>query len=160
MKSRRFSRSGGFALAEIAIAIGITAFALVGIMSMLSIGMTSSRESTQDTVIATMATAVISQLRATNSSTTNFDSLTGSRSFYFDANGGGWTTMGPGSSSSAFGGSNASSIYQCQVDFLDSFAATTASTNVKMARLTFTWPVQAPLNKRSTNIIHATLTPY
>lgn len=148
------SRPRGFALVEIAIAIGIMAFALVGILSLLSVGMKTGRESTDDTVIATMATAVISQLRATNPSSATLASLA-TTNFYFDGNGGGWT-----SAAGSFGASNAASHYECRVEFTNTFTNTTASTNVRMARLTFTYPLAAPATNRQSNIVHASLAPY
>jgi uncharacterized protein (TIGR02598 family) len=144
----------GFALVEIAIAIGIMAFALVAILSLLSVGLKAGRDATDDTVITTMATAVIGQLRATNRSVAQLTALNGTATnYYFDSSGGGWTT-------NDFGASNASSLYECKVEFTNSFSNTTASSNVILARLMFAWPVQAAPSNRSTKIIHATLTSY
>ncbi len=140
----------GFALVEIVIAMGVVTFTLVAIIGMLSVGMKSSRESTEDTLIANMATAVLNNLRTTNS----YSNLTlpASNEVYFDSMGR-WDTNG-----SVFGASNSKSLYRCTY-VLDNTNATTGGTNLIMARLIFTWPVQAA-KAPNTNILHATLTPY
>jgi hypothetical protein len=52
-----------FALVEIVLALGVAAFALVAVMGLLSVGMGSSKNSTDDTVLVTMANGMIGDLR-------------------------------------------------------------------------------------------------
>jgi type II secretory pathway pseudopilin PulG len=51
-----------FAMVEIVLALGVAAFALVAILGLLSVGMGSSKESTNDTVLVTMANQLLSDL--------------------------------------------------------------------------------------------------
>ncbi len=56
-------KSSAFTLVEVVLALGITAFALASILVLLSIGVGSSKGSTDDTVLTTMANGVINDLR-------------------------------------------------------------------------------------------------
>jgi uncharacterized protein (TIGR02598 family) len=52
-----------FTLIEIAIALGIVSFAVVGLIGVLSVSFDTSRASNQDTIIASMARQVSAELR-------------------------------------------------------------------------------------------------
>src|SRR5271155_1091560 len=58
--------TAGFSLVEVVLAIGIIAFALVSIISLMSLGLQSSKSSTDDTNIALMTQSVISLLRTSS----------------------------------------------------------------------------------------------
>ena len=60
---RRSRRVSAFSLVEIALAVGIVAFALTAIMGLLASGMGSGKASTDDTIVATMTKAIVSDLR-------------------------------------------------------------------------------------------------
>jgi len=142
-----------FALVEIVIAMGVVTFTLVAILGMLSVGMRSSRESTEDTLVANMATTVLNNLRATNQFT-NFSDAASLQvpDIFFDAMGR-WNISDAG----VVGGSNSQSLYRCKVNFVTN--DTPGGENLAMVNLEFTWPVQAA-KPPNTNVIHATLAPY
>ena len=62
----------GFSLAEVTIALGIAAFCLITVFGLLSAGLTSNMNSTEQTCAAAIATAISADLRAApvSSSTT------------------------------------------------------------------------------------------
>jgi len=60
----RSGKISAFSLVEIAIAIGICSISLTAVMGLLSVSLGSSRESADDTIVATMADDVINDLRS------------------------------------------------------------------------------------------------
>jgi|GEM_PF-2642621 len=61
---RSLRRISAFTLVEVAIALGIGGFALTALIGLLSVGLSSSAASLNDTLISTMANSVISEMRA------------------------------------------------------------------------------------------------
>ena len=61
---RRAGGTSGFSLVEVALALGVVAFALVAIVGLMSISMKSGKDSMDDTLLSAMTTAAISGLRA------------------------------------------------------------------------------------------------
>ncbi len=57
------SRPAGFTLVEIALAVGIFAFAIVAIMALFPVGLKSASESRIQTIVAQIARTVLSDLR-------------------------------------------------------------------------------------------------
>lgn len=60
---RQNSREQGFSLAELAAAIGIAGFCLISILGLLPIGLQSSKNSSEQTAVAGVATLVAADLR-------------------------------------------------------------------------------------------------
>ncbi len=56
--------AGAFSLIEVAIAIGVFAFAIVGILALFPVAMQSARESRDETIVVNIARMVMSELRA------------------------------------------------------------------------------------------------
>lgn len=72
--------AAAFSLLEVTLALGLAAFALTTILSMLPAGMDSLRRSMNDTASARIATSVASRIRSG-------ESLPASGLYYFDAQG-------------------------------------------------------------------------
>src|SRR5438067_2326768 len=61
-----FRNKNGFSLVEVTIALGIGAFCLIAIFGLLPVGLTSNRNSVEQTKAAGVATAVFTDLRTPN----------------------------------------------------------------------------------------------
>ena len=57
--------AGGFSLIEVALALGVAAFALVAILGLIPIGLNSNKASIEQTEAAALAAGVVADLRAT-----------------------------------------------------------------------------------------------
>ena len=77
-------QDSGFSLVEVVIAIGIFAFAVVGIVYLLGSGLSSSRDSAKDSSIAAALRSVDSTMRTISSGTLAGTVTTSGTSFYFD----------------------------------------------------------------------------
>lgn len=80
------ARLRGFSLVEIALALGIIAFAIVGLIGLVAVSFDSGRASDEDTLVASMARQIVAELRAVP-----FDNLASSgvggnqsQTYYFD----------------------------------------------------------------------------
>jgi uncharacterized protein (TIGR02598 family) len=142
----RGSVRGGFSLIEVVIAIGVMAFAMTAMIALLSVGMTSSRDSTSDTTLGDMATFMLNNMRATNAATNWVDGTTTTN--YFDESGG-YLTDSP-----------TNAFYRCQ-STLSRSAATNSNYGNQLweVSLIFTWPPPFSSTNNS-NVVHATLTQY
>ncbi len=177
-----------FALVEIVIALGIAAFAITAILGLLSVGILSSKDSTEDTVIANMAGTVLNDMRTR--SFTDFVTVTPATGeiivkpqqdvpdIFFDA-GGRWfvkvsgTTSTPLTLSEALAQDPANPpIYQCKRTFrtLDSTKPDSGiiskpptpipyDQKLLQVTLTFSWPAIAAKPTKS-NVVQATLVQY
>jgi uncharacterized protein (TIGR02598 family) len=61
----KLNHQRAFTLVEVVLAVGTTSVAVISLMGMLCLGVTSNRESGQDTTIAGMSTQVLSEMRST-----------------------------------------------------------------------------------------------
>ena len=61
----RMRKESAFSLVEVALALGVAAFALVAVFGLLPLGVTSNQNSVEQTVAAGVATALVADLRAT-----------------------------------------------------------------------------------------------
>lgn len=71
MKEER-SQERGFSLVEVVIAIGLVTFCLVALMALFSVGFSTSREATADTVLAGLYAQIASDPQA-ETNTNNYD---------------------------------------------------------------------------------------
>jgi uncharacterized protein (TIGR02598 family) len=84
-RSKNSSRqSGGFSLIEIVIAIGLAAFAIVGLIGLMPQGLTTLKQSRSDSLRAEILKSVANTAKQTDFSL--ISSLNGTN-FYFDADG-------------------------------------------------------------------------
>ena len=63
--NKRSKASAGFSLVEVAIALAVASFCLITISGLLSVGLSTSQTSSQETVMANIASEVAADLRAT-----------------------------------------------------------------------------------------------
>lgn len=84
MKRRRSRNSGGFSLIEIVIAIGLAAFALVGLIGLMPQGLITLKQSRSDSLRAEILKSVANTANQTDFSL--MSSLNGTN-FYFDGDG-------------------------------------------------------------------------
>jgi uncharacterized protein (TIGR02598 family) len=82
MKQAR--RSAGFSLVEVVLAVGVAAFVLVAITGLLSVSLNSARESATDTLIVSMASRALSDLRSQPFTNLNPSLGATSNRLYFD----------------------------------------------------------------------------
>ena len=119
---RATRRRTGFSLVEVVLAIGVVAFGIVALLGMLTLSTGLSRNSDQDTMLATMSRQVTSELR-----NTAFASLPPTGTIlYFDADGTKLT-------------SNKGAIYQCQINLTadTSYKSSDSTQNLYQVRLVF-----------------------
>ncbi len=156
-------KTSAFSLIEIALAMGIASFALTAMMGLLSVSLGSSKASTDDTVLATMANNVIGDLRRQSfDAAKNYIQGANSPVAFFDVGGkrlrDETTGMDMDSSSALANGA----IYKCtqaaQPD-QKTLAADGTTANMLRTKLIFVWPASAaaPPNRR---VVHASLARY
>lgn len=168
-----------FSLIEVVVAIGIVAFALVSIISLMSLGLQSSKDSTDDTNVALMTQTVISDLRTLGYS--NVTSITGASSssppnttlaFFFDASGapshdGAGNVIWSGTASTT-GTNNVGSavpvpVYMCTVTNKTpspSAQPVPFPPNFIWLRLDFSWPFVAPAANQQHKYVYTSLAQY
>lgn len=135
MKARSLCRA--FSLTEIVIALGILSFALVAIIGLLNVGLRSSNDAHIDTVKAATVRSILSSLRTNQPA-----SYAGETRWYkFDG--------------STNGGST-DAYFECVIT---TNAPPSAISAQRMAgvRLEFRYPVSAPAEFRTTNVLHASI---
>lgn len=127
-KRMREYHSSGFTLVEVTLALGLAAFCLLAVFGLLPTGINCNRASVEQTAAASLARAIVADLRATPQNSTNspqyaipFPST--SASFYFAEDG----TAG-----------TASPRYLATITINP--AAPTAFANIRI-----TWPASAPV---------------
>lgn len=144
----RFRTTGGFSLVEVVLAIGVLSFAVIALMGLFSVGMTTDRRSTETTLVASMASQVMSDLRWHHQMT---NPVLPTR-YQFDAYG-------------QLCGAGVNPVYECAVsvtngctDFDTGVLSVMPelSMNLQKVILSFTWPAGSPA---ATNTVYATLPP-
>lgn len=95
------NKQSAFSLVEVAMSLGITAFAMVAILGLVPIGVNSSQSAINQTAVANIATAIAADLRTTgktDAATPRLGiSLSGSSTYYFDESGGAARSLMPNS---------------------------------------------------------------
>lgn len=171
---RPASENDAFALAETMIALGVAAFCLTALLGLLSVALAQEKESLDDTVLASITSQVVADLRRQN-----FSSLTGTSDvepgqvpvksdapalLYFDT-GGKRLLDENGIDMDRAGALAAGAVYQCTETMQGDANTLTAAKGGKRSiallniELKFEWPAQAPAppNQR---IIHAAIARY
>jgi len=144
-----------FSLIEVVIALGVITFAITAITGLLSVALKSSRASTDETLVASFAGDIMSDLRR-RQFTSAWNSLQAGSNVFFD--GSGHPINEVGAAISAETARSQGAVYQCAISAVPDTnkTATTGAENMGLLTLDFTWPVGStvPLNRR---IIHASL---
>jgi uncharacterized protein (TIGR02598 family) len=123
-----------FSLVEVTFAIGVAAFCLIAVFGLVPVGVQTNRNATSQTTATNIVAGVVSDLRATPTTTTTsvqYQITFGTaKTLYFDGAGQASTTLG------------ANSRYRLVVSF------PTSPTGLRYADLRVTWP--APVDPATT----------
>lgn len=145
----RTSGTLAFTLVEIVIAIGIMSFAILAIISLFSVGLQSSRESSEDTHLALMTLYVNAWSRsqvftnlATASNNISADPLP---TFFFNAAG----EVARNANGEPVPTAAVDSHYACTITWQTS----SVSTNLIFLQYRFDWPLAAPATGRQRRVI-------
>ena len=123
--------TGAFSLVEVTLALGIAAFCLIAVIGIIPVGVQTNRNATSQTAATNIITAVVSDLRATPTTTDTSSQFTitfgtsGTQIRYFD--GSGTASQSP----------NADSRYRLDITW------NSAPTGLRFADLKVTWPAAA-----------------
>ena len=133
--------STAFSLIEVTLAIGLTAFVLVALFGLMTVGINSSKASHEDTVIAFAARYVLSDLtqKTYPPSGTNY---------FFDYQG---------------KAGQADAYYRCDVVIVPNpvpFRWAVKNTNAVGVKMTFTWPAQSRTKNNNAKIFWSSLSAY
>ncbi len=171
--SPKTSGSQGFSLVEVALALGIAAFALVSILGLLNVAVGTDGDAGRDTTFASMSSHVMNELRSvpfdalwTTDPESNRDATTPSGPpadtvFYF-------TSEGTPASAADLSDSQKSLtvVYRCTVKKTpDTFTQSvgTATYNQLKLQLVFNWPAtgtSAITDKTRTKIVYGSIARY
>jgi len=136
-----------FSLVEVAIAVGIFAFAIVAVVGLLAVTVNSDKGAATDAVLARLTTTTVSKIRGMGfgavKTNTSFSPGDQNVDFYYD-NQGSPTTLAAGNA-----------IFGCEVTRKD-----TASINLYLLNLKFRWPLAAPSDQQQTRDVTATIANY
>jgi len=138
---KRTTASPAFTLTEVVIAIGIFAFAILGILVLMTTALDNARLSATDTALAAMTLEVSTELRSQR-----FDELFarlgsgGDFTAYFQEDG----TRVPGA---------AGAHYACRVTGTMDAPGLYTNTTFFVGTLEFSWPLAAPAERRSRTVI-------
>ena len=123
-----------FSLVEVTLALGVAAFCLIAVFGLVPVGVQTNRNATSQTTATNIVAGVVSDLRATPTTTTTsvqYQITFGTaKTLYFDSAGQASTTLG------------ANSRYRLVVSF------PTSPTGLSYADLRVTWP--APVDPTTT----------
>jgi type II secretory pathway pseudopilin PulG len=122
------SKTGGFSLVELTLAIGIAAFCLIAVFGLVPVGVQTNRNATSQMSATSLIAAAVADLRATpkaNTTSTQFGITFGTNTtLYFDGSGQFTTLLGT------------NSRYQLSLTWY-------GSTGLRYADLKVTWPAPA-----------------
>jgi uncharacterized protein (TIGR02598 family) len=129
------SKTDGFSLVEVTLALGIAAFCLIAVFGLVPVGVQTNRNATSQTAATNIIAAVVADLRATpttNAASSQFAITFGTaKTLYFDGAGQASTSLGT------------TSRYRLSVTWNAS-----APTGSRYADLKVTWP--APVDPAAT----------
>ena len=141
----RGPRANSFSLVEVVVAIAIISFTLVTLLGLFGVGLTTSQQSSADTMLASLGLRAEGDLR----NGTNSLAGTTTTNYYYDSQG------------MATNVSGAPALYACQVFTTNASVygvLPDVSTNLVQATFQFTWPANVPAGKRPyTNVIYGTV---
>lgn len=133
---RSIVSAAAFSLVELTLAIGIAAFCLIAVFGLMPVGVQTNRNATSQTAATNIMTAVVTDLRATPTTTTTSAQFgitfgtTGTQTRYFD--GAGQASMSLGSDSRyrvdvTWNSSGLTGLYYADLRVIWPAAATTAN---------------------------------
>ncbi len=150
------TRPNGFSLVEVVIALGISSFAIVAIVGLIATGLSTSKDSADDTSLAMMAQMVNAALRPQSYvqivQATNFASGEGTPDLYFDA-GGELLRKADGTPATV---PDATAFFACTVTRAVP-PVVPATTNFTCLQYRFDWPWDAPAANRKEKILFSSV---
>jgi uncharacterized protein (TIGR02598 family) len=132
----------GFSLVEVTLALAIVSFGLLALVGLFTLGLNSSRQSGDDTILASSVAKILAGYRANEKSTAGLDT-----NIFLDAQGEQLDT-------------EAGALYDCHLStaYPDvSCPVTGLSNHIVIASLKCSWPLNAPSVNRKTASFFATL---
>ena len=146
--------SPAFVLIEIVLALGIFAFAVVAILGLLSVCLSSEKTSSTDTALSFATQTAVTTLRGQGfgAVSTNTAYAGTSPIFFFDSGG----TISLDSTGALASTPQADSIYSCTVKR----TVSGNSANLLLLQFKFNWPVAAPAAQQQSRIVNASLANY
>jgi uncharacterized protein (TIGR02598 family) len=157
-----FTKTSAFSLVEVALAMGVASFALTGILSLLSVSLDSSKASTDDTVLATMANDVVVGLRRQPfDNAKQYIEAATPPVVFFDVAGKQIPDSGSGPATTSGPASNRS-VYKCTITAQpdqNTLGTDGTTANMLRAKLIFQWPASAP-SPAHTRVVHASIARY
>lgn len=146
------AKRSGFTLIEIALTLGIIAFALVAIIGLIPVALQADRAAADDTALAAAANRVASDLYGRGFAYLSATSTAKPWPYYFDSEG---IPM-----PAATGALYECVIVQAGTANPPALAPSAVSPNLMDFEVRFAWPVDAPANKRDTRSIPITMGKY
>lgn len=139
-----------FTLVEVAVALAVISFALIGMLGLILISLNSSKDASHDTEIALASEYSLSML--TTNTYANLADLAPCTN-YFDSQG------APTTSSST----TDSAVFNCVVQTtpnLAPFAWSQGNTNCIAVKMSFTWPGQGTVTENNAKVIWTSISAY
>lgn len=160
IRSNPFGKRGGFSLAEVAISLGIVAFALTAIVGLLSATVKTSKSSMNDMLVSEMASDLVNTLRKQSFLTISSNPP----SVFFDVSGkrinGVDATTGVISSMTDAMAVSQGAVYVCAPTVVsDTSLEADGVPNLWRIRLAFQWPAGAA-GSANQKTIHADIARY
>jgi uncharacterized protein (TIGR02598 family) len=146
-----------FSLVEVVIAIGLVSFALLALVGLLTVGLKSSRESGEDTILAVCTGTTQALVRAEGFSNVSANPAYADTTpdFFFDSAG----ALLTDSAGAPLKTQNTNALYGCLVT-RGAPALSQATTNLLVYQLKFVWPLAAPAANRQQRVVPASLANY
>lgn len=157
---KRLRKKSAFSLVEVVLAMGVASFALTAMMGTLSLGLGSSKASTDDTVRAVMVSDIVGGLRRQRFVDAQ-SYVQAAPAIYFDVYGNRLKNPAGTGDLPRNDAIAAGAIYQCtQTAVADSdTSSANGDPNLLRVALTFAWPAAA-ITPANTKVVHATIARY
>jgi len=135
-------RTNGFSLVEVTLALGVLGFVLLALISLISVGLRTGKESRDD-----MASSLLMQRQLGNLGTNTYATLQTQPDVYYTVDG-----VETNSASAYF-------IAQTKIE-ASSLPDAGAKTRSRRVRVEIAWPAAAPEKARQTNIVETHIADY
>lgn len=157
--SRELRGKFAFSLVEVVIAVGLVSFALLALVGLLTVGLKSSRESAEDTILSLCTETTQALVRAEGFSQVSANAAYApgdtTPDFFFDSGG----IVQTDSAGAPLRAQNTNSLYGCLVT-RSAPALSQPTTNLLVYQLKFVWPLAAPAANRQQRVVPAGLANY
>lgn len=132
IKASSFSRA--FSLIEIVLALFIVTFSFLSLLELISLGLSTNRDSQEETTIALIAQSLLAEpLTLSESALSRYYSTEGMET------------------------TSKESLFCCDIRFYKTLSPFDPQIQMSYVDLTFSWPSDIPLKNRKSKLIHASL---